>query len=416
MNNNILDIALYNIKQAIERLNIDSDIALFLVQPREKIAITMNPVLSDGRVKSIQAFLVRHNDILGPAKGGIRMATDVTIDDVTGLSMDMSWKTSLIGVPFGGGKSGICTDPLSLSSSDKEVIVRSFTRGMMRQIGPEIYVPAPDMGTSERDMGFISDCISYSHGISITDGCFVTGKPVVVGGILGRKEATGKGVVFSVLQACNKIGIDIEKATVSIQGFGNVGSVAANEIVKKGAKVVAVSDINGGIFNPEGIDISDLLAYSQSKGTIEGFDGCKHISREDILMVDCDIIIPAATGGQITEKNANSIKAKLIAEAANSPMTPEADEILDKKGIFVIPDILCNAGGVFVSYLEYTQETQREQMPQGVVEERLSRRMASKFDEVYEYAEKNGFSMRVAAMDIAVGRVVEGIKARGLMP
>ena len=416
MNSNILDTASFNIKQTIERLNIEPDIAVFLVQPREKIAITMNPVLSNGRVKSIQAFLVRHNDILGPAKGGIRMATDVTIDDVTGLSMDMSWKTALIGVPFGGGKSGICIDPLSLSSNDKEVVVRSFTRGMMRQIGPEIYVPAPDMGTSERDMGFISDCISYSHGASITDGCFVTGKPVVVGGILGRKGATGKGVVFSVVRACSKIGINIEKATVSIQGFGNVGSVAANEIIKEGAKVVAVSDINCGIFNPEGIDISELLAYSQSNGTIEGFGGCKHISSEDVLTVDCDIVIPSATGGQITEGNANSIKAKLVAEAANSPITPKADEILDKKGVFVIPDILCNAGGVFVSYLEYTQETQREQMPQGVVEERLSRRMTSKFDQVYEYAEKNDVSMRVAAMDIAVGRVVEGIKARGLMP
>lgn len=414
--NKIYQTALYNTNKAIKRLSIRPDIIPFLTEAREKIEITINPIMPDGKVKSFKAFLVRHNDTLGPSKGGIRMNSGVTIEDITGLAMEMTWKTSLIGVPFGGGKSGICCDSIDLSPQAKEIVIRGFTRGMLRQIGPEIYVPAPDMGTNQNDMGYISDCISYSHGVSITDGCFVTGKPDIMGGILGRKEATGKGVVYSVEQACKKLGINIKKATVSIQGFGNVGSVAAKDIQKVGAKVIAVSDITGGFYSRKGLDIDKMVEYASQNGTLNGFDTAEKISPTDVLEVDCDILIPAAAGSQITLDNVNNVKTKLIAEGANAPILPEADEILAKKGIFIIPDILCNSGGVFVSYLEYTQETQREQISQEVVEERLRKRIALKFEEVYQYANQHNVSMRMAAMDISVNRVVEGINARGLFP
>jgi glutamate dehydrogenase/leucine dehydrogenase len=322
----------------------------------------------------------------------------------------------LIGVPFGGGKSGICIDSSQLSSDEKEAVIRSFTRGVRRHIGPELYISAPDMGTNQQDMGHIRDCISYSDGISITQGCFVTGKPVILGGIVGRKGATGKGVVYSLLAACKELGIDIANSKVAIQGFGNVGSVAALTLAKKGIKVIAVSDINGAIINERGLNISKLIDYYRSTSSLKGFDGSNDITNKQLLTCECDILIPAATQSQITSENADEIKAKLLPEGANSPITPEADEVLNSKDIFIIPDILCNAGGVFVSYLEYTQETQREQMTLEHVESRLRKRMQDKFSYVYQYANDKGINMRQAAMDIAVTSVVEATVARGFLP
>ena len=414
--NTILKTATYNLERSALRLQLDDAMHARLCAPKEKIEITLNPEFSNGKGVHIKTFIVRHCDALGPAKGGIRMSPDVTIDDVTGLSMEMTWKTSLIGVPFGGGKSGICFDANSVSLQDKEIVIRAFTRSAKRHIGPEIYVPAPDMGTNEKDMGHIRDCISYSDGTSITRGCFVTGKPIVLGGIVGRREATGKGVVYTTLAACEKLGIDIKKARVAVQGFGNVGSVAAIAIAQAGAKVVAVADVHGGVYNEAGIDIKKLEAHVKSTGSLNNFAGCKAISSDGVLEVACDILIPAATQSQITIDNANKIQATIIAEGANAPTTPEADEILKKRGIFVIPDILCNAGGVFVSYLEYTQETQREQMTLEQVERRLSERMKSRFSEVEAYAANKKLTMREAAMDIAVSRVVDAIVARGFLP
>lgn len=344
------------------------------------------------------------------------MSPSVTMDDIVGLAMEMTWKTSLIGVPFGGGKSGICLDLSNHSKDDKEAIIRSFTRAAIRHIGPEIYVPAPDMGTNEDDMGHIRDCLAYSWGKSITNGYFVTGKPVILGGIPGRREATGKGVVYTTVTACEKLGIDITKARVAIQGFGNVGSVAAETIANYGAKVIAVSDISGGVKNEHGLDVRALSRYVQDTGGMKGFTGGADLTNEELLMVDCDILILAATQSQITQGNASRVKATLISEGANSPTTPQADLILNNSGIFVIPDILCNAGGVFVSYLEYTQETQREQMSLDQANQRLKSRMVEKFNEVYEYSQNNNVTMRDAAMDIAVKRVVEATAALGILP
>lgn len=412
----ILETSIFNLKETAERLGLSEPILERLIEPKEKIEFTLNPAVSGDRVVHIRAFIVRHSDAIGPSKGGIRMTSNVTMDDVSGLAMEMTWKTALIGVPFGGGKSGICFDTHDLSSEDKERIIRSFTRGGRRHLGPELYIPAPDMGTNQEDMGHVRDCISYSEGTSITRGCYVTGKPIILGGIVGRKEATGNGVVYSTLAACEKIELPVKNAKVAVQGFGNVGSVAASAIAEAGAKVIAVSDISGGIYNEQGLNIDELLEYIDNRQSFDGYKGGEIISNQELLELDCDILIPAATQSQITEKNADKIKAKLIAEGANGPTTPKADEILNKKGVFVIPDILCNAGGVFVSYLEYTQETQREQMTIEQVERRLKDRMRGKFAEVYEYSQGRNITMRQAAMDMAVGHVVEAVSARGILP
>jgi glutamate dehydrogenase/leucine dehydrogenase len=272
------------------------------------------------------------------------------------------------------------------------------------------------MGTNENDMGHIRDCLAYSSGKSITSGCYVTGKPVILGGILGRKEATGRGVAYTVSAACEKLGLDIKKARVAVQGFGNVGSIAATVISELGAKVIAVSDVTGGVKNEQGIDLKRLIKYVNENGKICGYPVEKACSNEYVLTCDCDILVPAATQSVITGNIANAIKAKIIAEGANSPTVPDADEVLDKKKVFIIPDILCNAGGVFVSYLEYTQETQREQMTLEKVNGRLNERIVSKFNEVYNYSKRNGLTMRQAAMNMAVSRVVEATRAMGVLP
>lgn len=412
----ILKTSLHNFNAAAKRLNLDGAICQKVLTPKEKIEINISPVLPDGKVINARAFIVRHNDALGPAKGGIRMTPHVTLKDITGLAMEMTWKTSLIDVPFGGGKSGIRFDPAVLSPDAKEVIIRSFTRGARRHIGPEIYIPAPDMGTNETDMAHIRDCISYSDGTSITKGCFVTGKPVILGGIVGRRQATGKGVVYTILAMCERLGLDTGKMRVVVQGFGNVGSVVAAELARQGAKIVAIADLSGGIVNPDGLDTEALLQHSKQVGCIKGFKKATQIERNKIFELDCDILVPAATDSQITAENVNSIKAKFIAEGANVPTTTQADEILNERGTLVIPDILCNAGGVFVSYLEYTQETQREQMTLAQVEQRLADRMKQRFNQVYDLAGQKNLTMREAAMDMAVSKVVEAIFARGLLP
>ncbi len=415
-NDTILNISKFNLKKSAERIGLGQQMIDKISFPKEKIELRLSPILSDGNIANIEAYVVRHSDILGPSKGGIRMMPNVTMDDVCGLAMEMTWKTSLVGVPFGGGKSGIRFNSQSVSSKDKEVIMRAFARSAARHLGPELYVPAPDMGTNEKDMGHIRDCISYSQGISITKGCFVTGKPIILGGIPGRRQATGRGVVYTALAACEKLGLDIKRLRFVLQGFGNVSSEAAVEIANRGAKVIAVSDINTGLINKDGLDIAALVEHAKLNRTIKGFKSADEIAGSEIFAVDCDCLIPAAAGSQITADNAGSIKAKIIAEGANAPTTPDADDILQSKGVFVIPDILCNAGGVFVSYLEYVQETQHEQMTETQVNQRLFERMTNCFNDVYKYSKDRKLTMREAAMDIAVDRVVEGIYARGLLP
>jgi glutamate dehydrogenase/leucine dehydrogenase len=412
----ILQTALWNAQQTARRLDLDEAMTRRISEPSEQIKTVVHPLISEGRMLNVRTFVVRHSDILGPAKGGIRMTSTVNLEEVTGLAMEMTWKTSLIGVPFGGGKAGICYDPALLTPADKEIIIRAFTRGVRRHIGPEIYVPAPDMGTNERDMGHIRDCISYSSGTSITVGCFVTGKPVVLGGIVGRREATGRGVVATIAAACERLNLQLSGLRAAVQGFGNVGSVAAMTMAEHGATVVAVSDVAGATFCKDGLDVRKLAEHVNTTGGVKGFAGGEDIPRDAVLETECDVLIPAAGGSAVTEENAGRIRAKIIAEGANAPLTPPADEILNQRKVFIIPDILCNAGGVFVSYLEYTQETQRDQMTRDEVERRLADRMQTTFQRVYERSQRTQETMRHAAMDIAVSHVVDGIIARGLLP
>lgn len=408
--------ALHHLDEAAARLGLDPALHRRLSYPKEQVALRLHPVLPSGKVISCPAYIVRHSDTLGPAKGGIRMAATVSMETVTGLAMEMTWKTALMGVPFGGGKSGIACDAASLTPEEKEVLIRSFARAARRHIGPELYVPAPDMGTGEVEMGYFRDCIAHSEGFSIPRGCFVTGKPVILGGIIGRREATGKGVVYSIAAACRDRGIPMSELEVAVQGFGNVGAVAAKELAAAGAKIVGIADLTGGLYCQDGIDIPALTAYVKSSGKLEGFPGAESMKADALFELDCDLIVPAASGSQIHAGNAGRVKAWMIAEGANAPLTPEADVMLNEKGVLIIPDILCNAGGVFVSYLEYTQETQREQMTRDEVETRLKERMDSVFEEVLQYARSRKINLRAAAMDIAVSRVASGILARGAHP
>jgi len=414
----LLTSALANFDRAAAQLSeeFSADLLVKIRSPLERSEITLSPELSNGRVNVYRAFIVHHANALGPCKGGIRLSPSVTLDDVTALAMDMTWKCALIGVPFGGGKSGIMADPATLTRQDKEILIRSFTRNALRHIHPLVYIPAPDMGTNERDMGHIKDAVTNSLGQATTQGCYVTGKPIILGGIPGRREATGHGVSLTASAAMASLGRYLSGSKAIVQGFGNVGSIAALSLAEQGVRVVGVADLNGGLYNEEGIDIPALIAYVNKHNTIVGFPKAVAADGAALLTAPCDILVPAAAGNQITAENAPHIKAKLVAEGANGPTTPEADAILEARGITVVPDILCNAGGVFVSYLEYTQETQQEQMTAEEVNTRLEHRMKEKFAQVEAFARERKISLRNAAMLLAVRRVAQALEARGNLP
>jgi glutamate dehydrogenase (NAD(P)+) len=417
----ILETALHNFDQTVPHMadEFPAEVLDKIRRTKERIELSMGPQLADGKIHMFKAFVVRHSEALGPSKGGIRMTGNVTLDDVNGLAMEMTWKCALIGVPFGGGKSGIVADSRSLSKTDKETIIRSFTRNARRHIGPQCYVPAPDMGTDESDMGHLKDAISFSLGQATTDGCYVTGKPIILGGIPGRRDATGRGVFVTTSQAMHAIGMEMKGARVVIQGAGNVGSATARAMHEAGAKVIAIGDLGGAVQREAGLDIPALMKHVIKTGSVVGFAHGDAIEPSRLLEIPCDVLIPAAAAGQITAANATRVHARIIAEAANAPMTPEAEEILlhrNGDAPFIIPDILCNAGGVFVSYLEYTQETQQEQMTEGEVDQRLGQRMTERFDQVHETSRRMNLSMRKAAMYLAVKTVCTAVMARGLLP
>ncbi len=413
----ILDNTTANFWHAVPLLGGEFDDGLLekVLQPIERIELNFGPVMGDGRIHVVHAYIVRHSDALGPSKGGIRMSAGVTLGDVTGLAMEMTWKCALIGVPFGGGKSGIVADSETLTAFDKETLMRRFATMGFRHIGPQVYIPAPDMGTNERDMGYIKDAICYAHSQATTPGCYVTGKPVILGGIPGRRAATGRGVGICVVEALERMGIGCEGATGVVQGFGNVGSFSAMALAERGAKIIAISDIRGAIYNPDGLDVWALAAHVEESGGVKDFSGGEEIDGREMLELECDVLVPAATDHQITEENAGRIKAKLIGEGANNPTSPVADEILTDKGVTVLPDILCNSGGVFVSYLEYTQETQQEQMAEEEVVRRLERRMKEKLDIVWSLAQEQNITMRQAAMMHAIRTVCQARIARGYL-
>jgi len=418
MTQTMLDHVLVNFDRAVAALRgeVDEEMAAKLRWPDERIELTLGPQLRDGRIHLYRAFVVRHSTALGPAKGGIRMTPGVTLDDVNGLAMEMTWKCALIGVPFGGGKSGIVADSETLDDSDKETLIRDFARRAVGHIGPQTYVPAPDMGTNEADMGHIKDAYMFSLGHATTPGCYVTGKPVLLGGIPGRREATGRGVAVAVAEAVKQQGGRIEGSTAILQGFGNVGSVTAAELAAQGARVIGVADLHGAVCNEQGLDLAALRRHVAHTGSVHGFAGGEAVDARELLEMPCDVLVPAAGAGQITAQNAPRLKTRLVAEGANSPTTPEADAILAERRIPVIPDILCNAGGVYVSYLEYTQETQQEQMAEHEVIARLENRMREKYRAVRQMSEERTISMRDAAMLLAVRTVCAAMAARGRQP
>jgi len=417
-NQSILAVALENLSKILPLLEgeIDEGLLTKISIPKERIELSLTPKLSDGKTHVFRAFVVRYSDALGPAKGGIRMSPTVSLDDVTGLAMEMAWKCALIGVPFGGGKSGILADPVRLRPDDTETLIRSFARGAIHHIGPQVYVPAPDMGTNETHMGYIKDAICYGMGQSTTQGCYVTGKPVILGGIPGRREATGRGVAVCVSRALEKLGMGCDGATAIVQGFGNVGSAVARSLHDLGIRVVGVADLSGAVYDAQGVNIPELSQHVETTGKVKGFRGGQKVNGTKLLEMPCDVLVPAATDNQITGENAPRISAKIIAEGANSPTSPQADEILSKRNVFIIPDILCNAGGVFVSYLEYTQETQQEQMTSEQVETRLQQRMIERFDQVLNLSKERKLPMRETSMYFAVKTVCSALSARGMLP
>ena len=412
---NAWEVAQRQFDLAADRLDLDPGMRLVLREPRREFTVHFPVHMDDGSVQVFTGYRVQHNLGRGPAKGGIRYHQDVSLDEVKALAMWMTWKCAVVGIPYGGGKGGVIVDPKKLSLKELEGLTRRFFTEIEVLVGPEKDIPAPDVNTNAQIMAWMMDTYSMHAGYTVPG--VVTGKPISLGGSEGRNEATARGTVFCIIEAARHLGIELSKARVSIQGFGNAGSIAARLISEEGSSVVAVSDSTGGIHAPDGLDINKVVAWKQEHGTVQGFPGAKDISNAEVLEVDCDILIPAALENQITAANAGNIKAKLVAEAANGPTTPEADEILFRSWkTFMIPDILCNAGGVTVSYFEWVQDLNRDHWSEQVVNEKLKAIMVKAFQEVLAVARREQIDMRTAAYLVAVKRVADAMEMRGLYP
>ena len=399
---------------AAERLGLDDGMRAVLREPRRELTVHFPVHMDDGSVRVFTGYRIQHNLGRGPAKGGIRYHQDVSRDEVKALAMWMTWKCAVVGIPYGGGKGGVIVDPKQLSLRELEALTRRFFTEIEVLVGPEKDIPAPDVNTNSQVMAWMMDTYSMHAGYTVPG--VVTGKPISLGGSEGRNEATARGTVYCIIEAARHLGIELKKARVAVQGFGNAGSIAARLIAEEGSTVVAVSDSTGGIHNPAGLEIAKVVAWKQEHGTVQGFPGATDISNAQLLEVECDILIPAALENQITEANAGNVKARLIAEAANGPTTPEADRILWKNSKFMIPDILCNAGGVTVSYFEWVQDLNRDHWSERVVNEKLREIMVKAFSETLAIARREQCDMRTAAYLLAVARVADVMALRGLYP
>ncbi len=379
-----------------------------------RIHITSNPVMMDnGELKVFEGYRVIHNDILGPSKGGIRYAPDVNLQEVKALAAWMTWKCAVVNVPFGGAKGGVVCDPRTMSPGELERLTRRYTASMIDVFGSERDIPAPDMNTNEQIMAWILD--TYAMHARRTDNAVVTGKPIALGGSLGRVEATGRGVMTVTLAAMERIGLRASDCTVAVQGFGNVGSIAARLLREQGCKVVAVSDVSGGYYNAGGLNIPDMIAYARAnKNSLEGYRDAEPIDNDTLLTLDVDVLVPAAKEDQITEENADRIKAKIISEGANGPTLPAADDVLHSNGVLVIPDILANAGGVTVSYFEWVQDRHGYFWTLDRVNRRLDRMMRTAFDSVYDAAQRYDVSLRIGAYVLAIDKVASALRIRGI--
>ncbi len=397
---------------AAKALGLDDSSYNVLKSPAKVVMVNLPVVMDNGKVQVFEGYRVVHNANLGPSKGGIRYSMDVNLDEVKALAAWMTWKCAVVGIPYGGGKGGVKCDPRSMSKGELERLTRAYTVSMIDVFGPEKDIPAPDMGTGPQEMAWLMDEYSKIKGYSCP--AVVTGKPLVLGGSLGRVEATGRGVMVTARSAMAKMGINPVGATCAVQGFGNVGSISAKLLATQGLKIVAISDVSGGYYNPDGINIEEAIAYRDgNQGTLEGFQAQK-ISNNELLTLDVTVLVPAAMEDQITAENANDIKAKLIVEGANGPTSWNADEILNSKGIMVVPDILANAGGVTVSYFEWVQNRLGYYWTEERVNRRADRTMKMAFEAVYAAAQKYNVSWRIAAYVVSIDKVANTQKFRGV--
>ena len=406
--------ALKQLASAAKILKLDPGVHEMLATPKKILTVSLPVKMDNGKIKVFTGFRSQHNDFRGPFKGGIRYHPDVTIEEVKALSMWMTWKCAIVDVPFGGGKGGIICDPKRLSADEKERLTRRYAYAISEIIGPGKDIPAPDVYTTGKEMAQIMDVYSIMHGQA--EPAVITGKPIPVGGSQARNVATGLGVAYCVREAAKKIGLRLKGARVVIQGFGNAGTFSAEYLEKMGAKVIAVSDSKGSIINTKGLDSKKVLDYKNKHGSVVGYPGSKKISTEQLLTTSCDVLVPAALENQITPQIARNVDCKIIAEAANGPTTPEADEILHKDKIMVIPDILANSGGVCISYLEWVQNLQRYYWTFDEVAGKMEKHIVRGFNDTYALSKKHNVDMRKASMVLAVGRVLEAYDARGLWP
>jgi glutamate dehydrogenase (NAD(P)+) len=411
---NIWAVAQQQFDQAADKLDLDDGLRRVLRLPKRELTVNFPVTMDDRHVEVFTGYRVQHNLARGPAKGGIRYHQDVTLDEVRALAMWMTWKCAVVNIPYGGGKGGVIVDPKKLSIRELEGLTRRFTTEISPIIGPDRDIPAPDVNTNAQTMAWIMDTYSMHNGYTIPG--VVTGKPIAIGGSLGRNEATARGTVYTLLQASRVLGLPLKGARVSIQGYGNAGSIAAALLAEEGSAIIAVSDSSGGIFNAKGLDPAKVSAWKREHGTVVGYPRSEEISNEAILEVECEILVPAALENQITARNADRVQARVIAEAANGPTTPEADVILHERGAFLIPDILCNAGGVTVSYFEWVQDMQSFFWTEARINESLKGIMDRAFIAVHEMGDRREVDMRTAAYMVAVNRVAEATTLRGLYP
>ncbi|MEM3045926.1 MAG: Glu/Leu/Phe/Val dehydrogenase [Candidatus Bathyarchaeia archaeon] len=402
------------LEASAERLGVEPDYVEVLSHPKRALIVSVPIKLDNGRIKAFTGYRVHHTEVRGPYKGGIRYHPSVTLEEVTALAMLMTWKCAVIDIPYGGAKGGVVCNPKEMSAGEVERLTRRYTAMIADLIGPFRDVPAPDVYTGPREMAWIMDTYSQLKGYLIPE--VVTGKPISVGGSEGRAEATSKGGLFCVNEAVRLLGLHPKETRIAILGYGNAGSNVALLLAEQGYKISAVSDSRGGICSLEGLNPAKVLEHKAKTGSVVGFEGAQQVTNEELIASDCDILIPAALSNQINARNADSVKAKLIVELANGPTTPEADRILWEKKTMLVPDILANSGGVLVSYLEWVQNLHRERWGRDEVEARLEARMLQAFDHVFKASRSSGVEMRSAAMDVAVGRVVDALRTLGLWP
>ncbi len=408
------EMALQQLAESAERIGLSEAIHKKLAKPKRIVIVYIPTLMDDGGFEVFTGYRVQHSMERGPCKGGIRYHPDVTLDEVIALAMWMTWKCAVVNIPYGGAKGGVTCDPQSMSQGELERMTRRFTSELVEVIGPEKDIPAPDMGTNEQVMAWMMDTYSMNKGYVVPG--VVTGKPLSLGGSRGRSEATGRGCIFVIEKVLRAKGMSPEGATMAVQGFGKVGSVTVRLASEIGFDVIAVSDIWGAVYNRRGLDVDALLKHARETGSVKGFPEAEDIARDDVLTIKCDVLVPAALEGTITKHNAEQVQARIIAEAANGPTTPDAQQILDDKGVFVIPDILTNAGGATVSYFEWVQSIQAYFWSEEEVNSNLRKVMIQAFHDVYAMSEANGLNMRDAAMDLAVSRVAEAQRLRGIYP